>query len=895
MNMKDAMAWHALSAKETSTAFGVNRATGLTAQQVQDARINYGENRLDRRKSFRGLRIIIGLLTSPLSLVLLAVGILTAFLGEWVDMSVIFIVLIVNIVVGGFQEGRARRVFDALEITQKKQAVVMRDGARSVIPSEDVVPGDILLVEGGVAVVADARLLSVSELATNEASLTGEWEAVSKAVDTVRPHAPLAERENMIWSGTSVSSGYGTAIVIATGKNTAFGQIAEDVHDDGLETRLQKSVKNLARVLMFGISAVIIFITVIGILRGEQLTDILLIGIALAVAVMPEGLPAAVTVVLAVGMEVILKKGGLVRNLLAAETLGSTTYIITDKTGTLTEGKMSLAALYTARGLAQKESTVEFEDNRLLLQDAIMASDAFVTEGEDGVVVHGRPIEKALMSSALNAGISQQDLFAHGGARIEYLQFEASRRYGASLNEHNGGRLRVYVSGSPEELLKQAGHVMVAGSSRILDDTTRAQFEHTQKTESSGGRRFIAVGYVEIDDKKIPDGVRSGEELPSNFVFVGLIAFADTVRSDVPSEIAVAKRAGIRVLMATGDFQETAQAVASVVGIGKEGSRVITGSDLEKMNDEQLLHVLRTEDLFARVVPEQKLRMVHVLRNAGEIVAMTGDGVNDAPALVSADIGIAVESGTDVAKEASDMVLLNNSFSTITAAIREGRRIGDNLRKIVGYLLSTSFSELFIIGGAIVVGAPLPLLPTQILWANVIQEGIMSFPFAFEPAEDGVMKRSPRKPTEQLVLSSQLKGLIIFTATITGVLILSIYAVLSYLGTPIEEIRTVLFVALTLDALLYMLSFKDLHQPLWRMNIMSNPWVIGALSVNISLLFLSLTFSPLMGLLSLTSLTIVDIALLLFLAIANLMTIEYAKHLFFKEESEPISTVISTA
>lgn len=885
-DMSSSSAWHTLSGKEAARAFGVEIEKGLNADQVLDARSRYGANELRKKNSFRMLRIIFSLLSSPLSIVLIVVSILSAFLHEWVDMAVVLVVLVVNVGVGAFQEGRARKVFDTLEITQKKTATVLRDGARKVVPAENVVPGDILVVEGGVAIVADARLLNASDLTVNEAALTGEWESVSKQPKMLLSGVPLAERENMIWSGTSVSSGYGMGVVVATGSASALGQIAEHLSEDGGETRLQKSVRLLAQFLMISISFVILGIIGIGYLQGQPLSDILLIGIALAVAVMPAGLPAAVTVVLAVGMEVILKKGGLVRNLLAAETLGSTTYIITDKTGTLTEGKMSLVALYSARGLAQKNSSIDFDDNKLLLQDAVLASDAFVTREAEGLEVHGRPIEKALMSSALSAGISQEDLFAHGGARLSYLQFEASRRYAASLNEHGGGKKRIYLSGSPEALLEAAGKVMVGGVSREMDTKTREDFLDLQRKESAEGHRFIGVAYIEVSDGVIPGNIKSGKDLPKSLVFVGLIAFADSIRADVPAEITRAKEAGIRVLMATGDYPETARSVADAVGIDTEGTEIVTGLDLEKMSDEELLEAMRTQRVFARVIPEQKLRMVRILRGAGEVVAMTGDGVNDAPALVSADIGIAVGSGTDVAKEASDIVLLKNSFSTITAAIAEGRRIGDNLRKIVGYLLSTSFSEIFIIGGAIVVGAPLPLLTTQILWANVIQEGLMSFPFAFEPTEDGVMKRKPRKPSEQLVLTPQLKGLIIFTAAITGTLILGIYALLSYLGTSIEEIRTVLFVALTLDSLLYMFSFKDLHRPIWKTNLFSNRWVLIAVTMSLTLLTLSITFPPLMKLLSLVTLSPIDLVLLFLLAIANVITIEYAKHHFFKSERE---------
>jgi len=877
----DHVPWHMMVPSDILASQHVDSKTGLTEDTARSRQIQYGKNTLERKVRFRSIKIFLAQFASPLVMVLVAAGIATLFLQEFLDSIVIGLALAVNIVIGAVQEGRASKVFEALKASQEKEAVVLRDGHKKVIAAMDLVVGDIVYLEGGKTVPADLRLMAATNLSINEAALTGEWVAVEKNSGSYAKERTLNEQKNMAWSGTTVSEGFGTGVVVAIGSDTEIGRIAgatEEVTDQ--ETPLQKSVQKLARFLMIAIGISIVAIILLGLFRGEAFVDMLLIAIAVAVAAMPAGLPAAVTVVLAIGMEAILKKGGLVRSLLAAETLGSTTVILTDKTGTLTEGNMKAVAFYTARSIAQNDTSLKNEDNRVLLTSAVLSSDAFAETTPEGMKLHGRPIEKAIIAAGLEAGFSQDELFSHGNNRIGFLQFESSRRFSASLNDHNGGRY-VYLSGAPERLLELAAHSFALGGKREMDDKTRELFKRVQDEESALGRRFIAVAYQEHKGDKIPEGIiRDGK--PDNLVFVGLIAFADTVRADVASEIQRAKEAGIRIVMVTGDHQATAHAIAQEVGICDESEKVLTGRDVADMDDVALSDALSKHLVFARVLPEQKLRIVRILRNNGEVVAMTGDGVNDAPALVSADIGVAVGSGTDVAKEAADIVLLDNTFSTITAAIQEGRRIVANLRKIVAYLLSTGFSEIIVIGGALAAGAPLPLLPAQILWANLVEEGLMSFPFAFEPAEKGTMKKPPVAKAngkgQQLVLPREAKRLIIVITGVTGTLLLSVYFYLRSLGLPIEEIRTVMFVALSLDSIFFALSFKDLSQPLWRISIFNNLFLFIALGISVLLLVAAITWAPLVTLLSLTALTAFDVGLLAILAVVNLVIIEFAKY-----------------
>lgn len=870
-------AWHTLSADECADILDTDRKLGLSLRAAHERLNVYGANAIAKGKRFWLLRLLAVQFKSPLVWVLVLAGIATVLLGEYLDFTVISVALLVNVAVGALQEGRASKVFEALAKGQETHATVVRGGSKMVLSALDVVPGDIIEIEGGKSVPADVRLFESNNLSINEAALTGEWIPVPKdASHAPKERTPISEQRNMAWSGTSAVAGYGMGMVVATGINSALGEIARDtraIKDD--ETPLQRDVRHIAKFLTIGIGSAVVAIAALGLMRGESITEVLLVSIAVAVAAIPSGLPAAVTIVLAIGMEEILRRGGLVRNLLAAETLGSTTVILTDKTGTLTEGVMSVSALYTARSIAAGVTGIEHDDNRALLEAAVLSSDAFVGHDEEGnPKVHGRPIERAVVAAGLDAGISQNDLFGSGNRRLGFVQFESERRYSASLNEH-GKKRRLYLAGAPEVLMKLSHSCAAAGVAREFDADTRQMFDEVQKRESAAGHRFIGVAYIDNAPEEIPEEVEKGN--PKRLVFAGLIALSDTVRRDVPAQIKCAKEAGIRVLVVTGDYAETARSVASESGVTDDDVETVTGEDIEKMNDAELIEATGRYSIFARVLPNQKLRLVRVLKSAGEIVAMTGDGVNDAPALVAADIGVAVGSGTDVAKEAADIVLLDNTFSTITAAIAQGRRIVANLRKIVAYLLSTSFSEIIVIGGALAAGAPLPLLPTQILWANLVEEGFMSFPFAFEPPDKDAMKSAPRH-TSRRVVTPDIQKLIAIVTIITGAILLILFFILRSLNFPIEEIRTIIFVALSLDSIFFALSFKDLSRPLWRADLFSNKWVWAGLAGSMVLLIAAIALEPLRVLLSLEILALWEIALLAFLGFLNLLTIETTKH-----------------
>jgi Ca2+-transporting ATPase len=520
---------------------------------------------------------------------------------------------------------------------------------------------------------------------------------------------------------------------------------------------------------------------------------------------------------------------------------------------------------------------------------AILASDAFIEGREEALaewVIRGGPIERAVVLAGLDSGINQEDILKIN-PRIDFLPFESERRFVASLHKnkkHNSNKL--YLIGSPELLLEKAEFVYSNKKKIKITKKVREELAQAQVKNSSEGMRLIGIAYNDVDWDILPKKENGDKNIFfDGLVFSGFIVLHDPLRTEVVESIKTAKEAGARVIMLTGDNPVTAAKIAEEAGIKRKGSRVLTGNDIEKYNDNELFEAIKNTDVFARVLPVQKLRIVRLLKSRDHVVAMTGDGINDAPALRSADIGIALGSGTEVAKEASDVILINNSFSIIVDAIEEGRRILDNLKKIVAYLLSTSFSEIFVVGGALLVGAPLPLLPSQIIWTNILEEGFMNFAFAFEPKEAGLMKRNPRESGMKNILTPDLKKLIVLIAFITGIFLIALYFFLLYLKLPIEEVRTFMFIALSLDSIFFAFSIKNLHKPIWEINLLSNKYLLASLSFSIIMLIATLTVQPLQKLLSLTPPSMSEFGLIVFLGFLNLTIIEIVKYLVFERKN----------
>ena len=873
--------WHAWPIEKTAHHLHTNAVSGLSESEAA-RRLLLGKNRLPEPPRAILFSRVLRQFASPIALVLLGAAFGTVFISHYSDALVIFAALLVNVIIGVIQEGRASRAFDALRSGEAKRATVVREGMTREIPAEEVVEGDFAILPMGGVIPADVRLIEIHGLLVNEAALSGEWVPVSKTTGEVSEHTALSERTSMGYAGTLVVGGVGRGIVVAIGGITEIGGIAASIRTGTEpETPLARDIRSIAR-LIIGIAAVILLLIILlAIVRGIPFSEALFMAVALAVASVPEGLPAAVTVVLALGMERVLRKGGLVRSLLAAETLGTTSIILTDKTGTLTEGRMKAVGFATLSGTTELEGG---EAAKRMLRAAVLASDAYTEEagapspGEEKIVARGRPVEQAIVLAGLEAGISERELRA-AHPRLDELHFSSARRFGGMLVEE-GGRSVAYLAGAPELFMEHAHHAH--GSQGVtLFTPERARFFTDSLTRAAReGKRVIAVGRAPLKERSFPPEHELVRVL-SHLELFGFIILSDAIRPEARQAIADMQSAGARVLMLTGDNPETALFIAREVGIAGTHDRTHTGAELDSLSDDELYETLMMHPVFARVSPSQKLRIARVFKNRGEVVAMTGDGVNDAPALSEASIGIALGSGTDVAKEASDLVLLNDSFSVITDAIREGRRLRDNFKKIFTYMLSTNFSETFIISFALLFALPLPVLPTQILWANLIEGGLMNFAFASEPLSSSAMKRRPDHPDVRTVVSREVVKLIILVGFITGLFLMGVYVFLLSRGLPEEEIRTIVFAALSIEAVFSAVALKSFGTPLWKLPIFSNPFLLISIAASLFMLGVALFVPPVQKLVHTTPLSFSELGFLLCIGLVNLATIEVAKWLIF--------------
>ncbi|MBU1046430.1 HAD-IC family P-type ATPase [Patescibacteria group bacterium] len=861
--------WYGLNQKDLEEKLDSDMDNGLSNEQVFENRRKYGKNVLSKKTEIGILRKIFNSLKSPLNLILIIAGATAFFLGSTVDASVVFFAVIINVVVGIIQEDKADKAFEKLNVAQHKSATVIREGKQKVISAKDLVLGDLVILRAGMYIPADIRLIEDKDLLANESVLTGEWMGVIKKSDILEDKdLPLTSQTNMLWMGTVVSAGYGKGLVVKIGKDTELGKISKSLSDYERITPMKRKMDRLVRFLMITVLSATAVIFILGVAKGESYVDMLLIAIAVAIAVIPEGLPIATTSVLAVGMKEILKKGGLVKNLLASETLGNVSVILTDKTGTITEAKMKLAEVITL--------TNSKEDNHEALKKGVLSSDAFVEVGRKSeVIVQGRPLEKAIVSAGLEAGISQSELETEN-KRLDLLLFSSKNGYAISLNKLEGDKRREYIGGRPERILEKSKYIFENGNKREITEKDKKYFLQILTEKTDLGMRLTAQAYRDVKKDKILD------ESLENLVFVALFAFDDPVRKGVKESIETTKKLGVRTIMLTGDYAGTARNIAEEVGIIEKGGRVLRGEDIDKMNDEELEEVLKEVNAFARMDPSQKLRISKKLKAMGEIIAMTGDGINDAPALRNADVGMAVESGTEVAKESADLILLDNSFSVIVFAVEEGRRIIDNLKKITAYLLSTSFSEVFIVAGSLFFGLPLPILASQILWINIIEEGFMNFAFVFEPKE--VYLKSKKDRTHNVeILTPRLRNMITMIAVITGSFLIVFYYILIKLELPMDEIRTIMFVALSIDSLFFALSLKSLHKPIWKINIFSNKYLIISWVLSLSLILAGIYVPFLQFILHTVPLNIFDFWIMILLGIFNLALIEGAKYIFFEK------------
>ena len=840
--------WHTLNAKEILVKLKSSRR-GLASEEAEIRLKKFGLNALPEEKKFSNLKILISQFKSPLVYILLIAAAISFLLGEFIDGGVILLAVFINTIVGFIQESKAEKALGKLKGMVEHQILVLRDGIEKEIAAKFLVPGDIIILRAGDRIPADGRILEAREFRVNEASLTGESIPIDKTDkmdktdngrNAVREHGKYAyEENNLVYMGTAATRGRTKAVVFATGIKTRFGEIAKLLKETEREpTPLQEKLKKFSR--SFGILTLVLslIIIIIGLWRDYEFFEIFTVAVAIAVAAIPEGLLIAVTVVLAIGMQRILKKRSLVRKLIAAETLGSTTVICTDKTGTLTEGKMQVDHILTGESelLLSSENNNNLldhhkkEDHLAALKIALLCNNAVIENPDDELAnwrIHGDYTEKALLLAAMNAGLNP-DKTRKENSRFEEIPFNSDRKYMATLNGNKDGGKTVYVKGAPEEILNRSRRILINGKSKGLEEEMARSLKRRQNELSKKGLRVLAVAFRELKSGEKLDFSEEAEESNINdLVFVGFLALKDPLREGVKQTLKEAKEAGIKTVMITGDYKLTAKAIANELGMAVENKNILEGRELDELSDKEFLKRVSEIKVYARVSPAHKTRIVDAWQAKGEVVAMTGDGVNDAPALKSADIGVALGSGTDVAKETADLVLMDNNFKTILMAVEQGRIIMENIKKVVLYLLSDSFSELILISGSLLIGIPLPLTAAQILWINIVTDGFPNAALTVEPTEDGIMKEPPRKKGEPLI-DLEMKSLIAIISVFTAFSVMAIFWFVWKTTGSLEEARTVAFVTLGIDSLLYVFSCRSLKHSILKTNPFSNPYLIVA-------------------------------------------------------------------
>ncbi len=865
MNILFDKQWHHLPTQEVVDFLDSNSEEGLDQLEVQHLQETFGPNALTVKKGKGPFKRFMLQFHQPLIYILIVSGIITALLQEWVDSGVIFGVVLVNAIIGYMQETKAVNALAALARTMTTTALVLRRGEKTHIPATELVPGDIVLLTSGDKVPADMRLLSVTDLRVDESSLTGESLPVEKKKAQLHHNTLLADRLNMAYAASLVTYGQGRGIVTATGDHTEVGRISKLIASaDELATPLTRKITDFSHILLYAILALTGVTFGVGLLRGEPLFDMFMAAVALAVGAIPEGLPAAVTITLAIGVSRMAKQKAIIRKLPAVETLGSTTVICSDKTGTLTENQMTVqkiitgGIMYEVTGagynpftgkILQEGGNYDPEKSPTLitcLRAGILCNDSLLLNTDKEWRVQGDPTEGALFVPAIKGGLDlaeQQSRFP----RIDVLPFESEHQYMATLHKHeDSGKPLIYIKGAVEVVLARCiSQLDAKGAESNLDaNKILHQVEHMAKM----GLRVLAFAQKETtaDDTAI-----THDDVRSDLTFIGLMAMIDPPRSEAVQAIQVCRKAGIQVKMITGDHAVTAAAIAKQIGLGTTtkangGPCVLTGGKLAAFSDLELIEQAEKTTVFARVAPEQKLRLVKALQSRGHVVAMTGDGVNDAPALKQADIGVAMGiTGTEVSKEAADMVLTDDNFSSIEAAIEEGRGVFDNLTKFIVWTLPTNLGEGLVIMTAVFFGLTLPILPVQILWINMTTAGFLGLMLAFEPKEPAIMTRPPRDPKIP-ILTGKLIGRIMLVGVLLLIGSFALFQLELSRGTNINQARTIAVNVFVIMELFYLFNCRSLTKSVFQLGFFSNLWVFGGVTVMV-LVQIIYTYLPVMN------------------------------------------------
>jgi Ca2+-transporting ATPase len=868
--------WHTLSIEEVFSKLQTSK-NGLSEKEVKKRLKIYGPNELPKPKRPRLLTMFLRQFKSFLILLLLAAILISIGIKHYTDALVILVILMLNALLGFYQEYKAEKAVEALKELAVTYAKVIRDGKVEEIPAKKLVPGDILVLEEGDKVPADARLIEITSLKVDESALTGESTPVFKDVRAIKD-VPLAERKNMVFMGTIIAYGRAKAVVVATGIDTEMGKITKIIQIPEEETPLQKRLNDLGKKLGIFIIAICVVVFFIGILLHEtSIAEMFLTSISLAVAAVPEGLPAVVAVTLALGTRRMAKRNAIVKRLAAVEALGCVTVICADKTGTMTTNEMTVREIWYNNSLIKvtgigfepkgeffkgkkKINPIKDKDLSLLLELCTNCNNAELKEPSllfDKWHVIGDPTDGALLVLAKKAGVDKKL------EKVGEIPFSSERKRMTTIHRKNG-KYFTFSKGAPETIVKLCDRILFRGRVKNLSEDERKDILNITQNMALRGLRVIALAFKPLE--KISQRKFLESEVERNLIFLGLVGMIDPPRKEVKNAVRTCKQAGIKVIMITGDHKLTAIAIAKELGIYTGREEVIVGEELEKMSEEELDDVIDKVSVFARVSPEHKTRILSALKRKGHIVAMTGDGVNDAPALKKADIGVAMGiKGTDVAKEAADMILTDDNFATIAKAVEEGRGIYDNIKKFIRFLLSSNFDEILVVTIASLAGLPLPLLPIHILWINLVTDGLPALSLSVDPKEPDIMKRKPRNPKESI-----LSGVFWFslTAGLIACAVTLLAFFLEYTSTlNVLKARTLALTTTIFFELLFVFNCRSETRSVFSNNPLTNKKLVLAVILSVVFQLLIIYVPPLQTMFKTTSLTFTDwIRVLLFSA-----------------------------
>ena len=851
MAIMQQISWHIKTVPEILDLLR-SRERGLTKEEATERFQEYGFNKLPEGKVDGLPLIFLRQFQSPLIYILFAAAGIVFVIGSVVDSLIIFIVLIFNAIVGTFQEGKAQNTLLALKRFAETSATVLRDGKELVVPDTEVMPGDIIVLQEGEKVSADARIIFANTLKIDEASLTGESEPVTK-INLVLPadNLGVADQKNMVFKGTHILSGNGTAVVVATGLTTEIGKIAQKISSIDTEIPLKTNIRYLSRIIVVTVAIISVSLIILGVLSGKSLKEMFTTAVALSVSIIPEGLPIVMTLVLATGVFRMSKRNVLVKRLQAVEALGQTKVIAADKTGTLTRNEMVIQHVYvdgrifdiTGSGYEPKgEVTFDGKNidplnhSELLFSGKIAAfcANARLSFSEETSAwkIAGDPTEAAMLVLSEKIGF-RHDALEQETPKIFELPFDYQKKYHATIRAVDGKNFLTIV-GAPEEVLELCKNIWHKNGTETLSEEKKKELEAVFHKIAQNGFRVVAYAINPDTGRSVDGNLPAGKAgaIPS-LTFVGFFGMNDALRSEVKEAMQRVRAADMRVVMITGDHRLTAQAIAKEADIWREGDNVLTGEEIDKMSEEELAEKLASTTVFARVTPEHKLRIIQAYRKRGEIVAMTGDGVNDAPSLVAADLGVAMgKIGTEVAKEASDIVLLDDNFASIVSAAEEGRSIYKTIKKVILYLFSTSTGEVLVIAGALVLGYPLPLLAAQIIWLNFVTDGFLDVALAMEPNEKGLMQGKFERPKKWIVDGFMIKRMLLM-APIMGLGTLYLFG--QYFEADLTKGWTIALTTMAIFQWFNAWNCRSESKSIFQMNPFSNKFLVGATMVVISL------------------------------------------------------------